>query len=235
MQVEDVVRIVDEASEVLQFNRALLQGAIENITQGISVVDQSLRLVAWNHRYVELFDYPDGLIYVGRPIAEIIRFNAERGMLGTSDVEGSIAKRLHWMRQGTAHSYERTFPSGRVIELIGNPMPGGGFVMSFTDITEFREAERALKEANEGLEQRVAERTHELSQLNQALTEAKSVAEAANQSKTRFLAAVSHDLMQPLNAARLFSAALSHRRKRCRARPRNWCAIWTARCVRPKT
>ena len=210
MQVEDVVRIVDEASEVLQFNRALLQGAIENITQGISVVDQSLRLVAWNHRYVELFDYPDGLVYVGRPIAEIIRFNAERGMLGNADVEESIARRLHWMRQGTAHTYERTFPNGRVIELIGNPMPGGGFVMSFTDITEFREAERALKDANEGLEQRVAERTQELSQLNQALTEAKGVAESANQSKTRFLAAVSHDLMQPLNAARLFSAALSH-------------------------
>jgi signal transduction histidine kinase/CheY-like chemotaxis protein len=82
--------------------------------------------------------------------------------------------------------------------------------MSFTDITEFREAERALKDANEGLEQRVSERTHELSQLNLALTDAKGVAEAANQSKTRFLAAVSHDLMQPLNAARLFSAALSH-------------------------
>jgi signal transduction histidine kinase len=97
-----------------------------------------------------------------------------------------------------------------VIELIGNPMPGGGFVMSFTDITAFREAEQALKESNEGLEQRVAERTHELSQLNLALTEAKGTAEAANQSKTRFLAAVSHDLMQPLNAARLFSAALSH-------------------------
>ncbi|NQD94270.1 hybrid sensor histidine kinase/response regulator, partial [Pseudomonas sp. CrR25] len=210
MQVEDVVRIVDEASEVLQFNRALLQGAIENITQGISVVDQSLRLVAWNHRYLELFDYPEGLIYVGRPIAEIIRFNAERGMLGDGDVEENVAKRLYWMRQGTAHSYERTFPNGRVIELIGNPMPGGGFVMSFTDITEFREAERALKEANEGLEQRVAERTFELSQLNQALTEAKGNAEAANQSKTRFLTAVSHDLMQPLNAARLFSAALTH-------------------------
>jgi signal transduction histidine kinase/CheY-like chemotaxis protein len=89
-------------------------------------------------------------------------------------------------------------------------MPGGGFVMSFTDITAFREAEQALTEANEGLEQRVTERTHELSQLNVALTEAKGTAEAANQSKTRFLAAVSHDLMQPLNAARLFSAALSH-------------------------
>ena len=104
MQVEDVVRIVDEASEVLQFNRALLQGAIENITQGISVVDQNLRLVAWNHRYLELFEYPEGLIYVGRPIAEIIRFNAERGMLGDGDLEENVAKRLYWMRQGTAHS-----------------------------------------------------------------------------------------------------------------------------------
>ncbi|MCU1716203.1 NahK/ErcS family hybrid sensor histidine kinase/response regulator [Pseudomonas sp. 5P_3.1_Bac2] len=210
MHVEDVVRIVDEASEVLQFNRALLQGAIENITQGISVVDQSLRLVAWNHRYIELFNYPDGLIYVGRPIADIIRFNAERGLLGGGDIDAHVNKRLYWMRQGTAHTSERLFPNGRVIELIGNPMPGGGFVMSFTDITEFREAERGLKEANESLEQRVLERTQELSQLNQALIDAKAVAESANQSKTRFLAAVSHDLMQPLNAARLFSAALSH-------------------------
>ncbi|MCP8347141.1 response regulator [Pseudomonas sp. FBF18] len=210
MQLEDVVRIADEASEVLQFNRALLQGAIENISQGISVVDQSLRLVAWNRRYLELFNYPDGLISVGRPIADIIRYNAERGLCGPGEAQVHVARRLHWMRQGRAHTSERLFPNGRVIELIGNPMPGGGFVMSFTDITPFREAEQALKDANEGLEQRVAERTHELSQLNLALTEAKSHAEAANKSKTRFLAAVSHDLMQPLNAARLFSAALSH-------------------------
>jgi Na+/proline symporter/signal transduction histidine kinase len=210
MQLEDVVRIADEASEVLQFNRALLQGAIENITQGISVVDQSLKLVAWNHRYLELFNYPEGLISVGRPIADIIRYNAERGLCGPGEAEVHVARRLHWMRQGRAHTSERMFPNGRVIELIGNPMPGGGFVMSFTDITAFRDAEHALKGANEGLEQRVAERTHELSQLNVALTDAKGTAEAANQSKTRFLAAVSHDLMQPLNAARLFSAALSH-------------------------
>lgn len=210
MQLEDVVRIADEASEVLQFNRALLQGAIENITQGISVIDQSLRLVAWNHRYLELFNYPDGLISVGRPIADIIRYNAERGLCGPGEAQVHVARRLHWMRQGRAHTSERLFPNGRVIELIGNPMPGGGFVMSFTDITAYREAAQALKDANEGLEQRVAERTHELSQLNQALTEAKGHAESANQSKTRFLAAVSHDLMQPLNAARLFSAALSH-------------------------
>ena len=210
MQVEDVVRIVDEASEVLQFNRALLQGAIENITQGISVADQSLRLVAWNRRYLELFEYPEGLISVGRPIADIIRYNAERGLCGKGDPDIHVAKRLYWMRQGTAHTSERIFPNGRVIELIGNPMPGGGFVMSFTDITAHRQAEDALKEANESLERRVAERTRELSELNDELSEAKARAESANQSKTRFLAAVSHDLLQPLNAARLFSAALSH-------------------------
>src|SRR5690606_37918438 len=103
MQVEDVVRIVGEASEVLQFNRALLQGAIENITQGISVVDQSLRLVAWNHRYLEMFDYPDGLVYIGRPIADVIRYNAERGLCGPGNPDTHVAKRLYWMRQGRAH------------------------------------------------------------------------------------------------------------------------------------
>lgn len=210
MEVEDVVRIVGEASEVLEFNRALLQGAIENITHGISVVDQSLRLVAWNHRYLEIFEYPEGMIYIGRPIADIIRFNAERGLCGPGDPDGHVARRLYWMRQGTQHTSERLFPNGRVVELIGSPMPGGGFVMSFSDITAFREAEKALKEANESLERRVQERTYELSELNKALIEAKSVSEQANASKTRFLAAVSHDLMQPLNAARLFSASLAH-------------------------
>ncbi|MEH6564700.1 MAG: PAS domain-containing hybrid sensor histidine kinase/response regulator [Halopseudomonas sp.] len=210
MQFDDVVRIVDEASEVLQFNRGLLQGAIENITQGISVVDKSLRLVAWNYRYLEMFEYPEGLITIGRPIADIILHNAQRGLCGPGDPQSHVNKRIAWMQQGTAHRSERMFPNGSVIEIIGNPMPGGGFVMSFTDISDFRNAERALQDANESLEQRVIERTQELSTLNQALLQAKAQTERASQSKSRFLTAVSHDLMQPLNAARLFSASLSH-------------------------
>lgn len=213
MQFDDVVRIVDEASEVLQFNRGLLQGAIENITQGISVVDKELRLVAWNHRYLDMFDYPEGLITIGRPIADLILCNAKRGLCGPGDPQHHVDKRIDWMRQGTPHRSERQFPSGQVIEIIGNPMPGGGFVMSFTDITAFREAEQALKDANESLEQRVAERTRELSELNQALLLAQAQTERASQSKSRFLTAVSHDLMQPLNAARLFSASLSHQQQ----------------------
>ncbi|WP_150300832.1 hybrid sensor histidine kinase/response regulator [Pseudomonas profundi] len=210
MQFDDVVRIVDEATEVLQFNRGLLQGAIENITQGISVVDKELRLVAWNRRYLEMFEYPEGLIVIGRPIADLILCNARRGLCGPGDPQSHVDKRISWMRRGTAHRSERLFPSGRVIEIIGNPMPGGGFVMSFTDITAFKKAEQGLKEANESLEHRVAERTRELSELNEALIQAKAQTERTSQSKGRFLTAVSHDLMQPMNAARLFSASLAH-------------------------
>jgi len=96
-----------------------------------------------------------------------------------------------------------------VIEVQGNPMPGGGFVMSFTDITVFRDAEQALKQANETLEERVHARTQELESLNKQLVSATQRSERESQSKSRFLAAVSHDLMQPLNAARLFASSLS--------------------------
>lgn len=209
MQLEEVATIVDEASELYDFSRGLLQGAIEHIGQGIAVVDKQLRLVAWNQRYLELFTFPAGLIQVGRPIADVIRHNAECGLCGPGDPEEHVRRRVYHLEQGTRHTSSRVRPDGRVIEVQGNPMPGGGFVMSFTDITVFRDAEQALKDANETLEERVQERTQELEQLNKKLVSATQRSEHESQSKSRFLAAVSHDLMQPLNAARLFASSLS--------------------------
>ncbi|MCG9783416.1 hybrid sensor histidine kinase/response regulator [Vibrio brasiliensis] len=209
MQLEEVATIVDEASELYDFSRGLLQGAIEHIGQGIAVVDKQLRLVAWNQRYLELFTFPAGLIQVGRPIADVIRHNAEQGLCGPGDPEEHVRRRVFHLEQGTRHTSSRVRPDGRVIEVQGNPMPGGGFVMSFTDITVFRDAEQALKDANESLEERVQERTKELEQLNKKLVSATQRSEHESQSKSRFLAAVSHDLMQPLNAARLFASSLS--------------------------
>ncbi|MHC6528561.1 PAS domain-containing hybrid sensor histidine kinase/response regulator [Vibrio proteolyticus] len=209
MQLEEVATIVDEASELYDFSRGLLQGAIEHIGQGIAVVDKQLRLVAWNQRYLELFEFPPGLIQVGRPIADVIRHNAEQGLCGPGDPEDHVRRRVYHLEQGTRHTSSRVRPDGRVIEVQGNPMPGGGFVMSFTDITVFREAEQALKDANETLEERVHERTQELEQLNKKLVAATQRSDLESKSKSRFLAAVSHDLMQPLNAARLFASSLS--------------------------
>ncbi|MFA0567164.1 PAS domain-containing hybrid sensor histidine kinase/response regulator [Vibrio gallaecicus] len=209
MQLEEVATIVDEASELYDFSRGLLQGAIEHIGQGIAVIDKQMRLVAWNQRYLELFEFPAGLIQVGRPISDVIRHNAEQGLCGPGDPEDHVRRRVYHLEQGTRHTSSRIRADGRVIEVQGNPMPGGGFVMSFTDITVFRQAEQALKEANESLESRVHERTQELEKLNHRLVKATKKSELESQSKTRFLAAVSHDLMQPLNAARLFASSLS--------------------------
>ena len=209
MQLEEVATIVDEASELYDFSRGLLQGAIEHIGQGIAVVDKQLRLVAWNQRYLEQFEFPVGLIQVGRPIADVIRHNAQQGLCGPGDPEEHVRRRIYHLEQGSRHTSSRIRADGRVIEVQGNPMPGGGFVMSFTDITVFRNAERALKEANETLEERVLIRTQELEQLNKQLVSATQRSEHESKSKSRFLAAVSHDLMQPLNAARLFASSLS--------------------------
>jgi len=213
MQLEEVATIVDEASELYDFSRGLLQGAIEHISQGITVVDKQLRMVAWNQRYLEMFEFPPGLVQVGRPIADVIRHNAEQGLCGPGDPEEHVRKRVYHLECGTQHTSSRTYPDGRVIEVQGNPMPGGGFVMSFSDITVFREAEKTLKEVNENLESRVKERTKELEELNKRLVSATQSANTESQSKTRFLAAVSHDLMQPLNAARLFASSLSETAK----------------------
>ena len=208
MQIGDVVTLLDETSEAIRFNRRLLESTLENITQGVSVVDASQRLIGWNSRYAEMLDYPSSMLRVGRPIAELIRFNAERGRFGDTDIEAEIEKRLRYLQAGSAYRYESQFSDGRVIEIRGEPMPQGGYVTTYTDISEFKAVEGALVEAKAMLEQRVADRTAELEQTMSALREAKAEAEEANTSKTRFLAAAAHDLLQPLNAAKLFNAVL---------------------------
>ncbi len=197
MELAEVMAVLDEAGQELRFNREILSSTLENIDPGVSVVDHDMRLVAWNRRYQELFDYPDGMLYVGRPVGDLIRYNAERGELGDltpQEIQDEIDKRVAYMAAGSPHSSERTIGKGVVTDVRGQALPGGGYVTSYSDVTDYKRVERALREINETLEQRVTERTRE--------------AEAAQQSRTRFLAALSHDVLQPLNAARLFASAL---------------------------
>ena len=203
--LETVAAIVGEATQDLRFNQRLLEAALENMSQGISVVDAELRLVAWNRRYEELFGYPAGMLRVGMPIAEASAW-ALREITGSSHVadEEALQRRLAHMRAGTPHLSERVFPDGSIVEIRGNPMPGGGFVATFSDVTAFREAQTGLMRVNETLELRVVERTT-------LLETAKREAEHANDAKSRFLAAIGHDLLQPLHAAHLFADTLQQR------------------------
>ena len=201
MSLADVTRLLDERGQSLNFSRQLLAATFENVDAGISVVDSDLNLVAWNSRYEELFQYPPGMVRVGVPVADLIRHNALRGDFGPGDPEYYVERRLNHLRRGMEHSFERRRPDGRFLKTVGGPMPGGGYVMSFTDITEEARMREELQRTLESLEQRVSERTRELSEANRRLAE-------ADRDKTRFLAAASHDLLQPLHAARLFTAAL---------------------------
>ncbi|AYN21364.1 PAS domain-containing hybrid sensor histidine kinase/response regulator [Alcaligenes aquatilis] len=197
MEVAAIMAVLDEAGQELRFNRDILLATLENIDQGVSVVDADMRLVAWNQRYQQLFDYPPSMLYVGRSVADLIRFNAERGKVDGVEsigVEQAIERRIQFMREGSSYVTQRMLNDKQVVELRGRPLPGGGYVTSYSDITQYKRVERELREMNDSLEQRVAVRTQE--------------AEKAQESRTRFLTAVSHDVLQPINAARLFASAL---------------------------
>ena len=203
-----VLELLNRTSQAVQFNRELLESTLDNMSQGVAVVDKDLRLVGWNRRYLELMDYPEGTVYLGQPIEELIRLNAERGLLGDEDLEPGIRKRLAHLRSGAAYRFERRWIDAKVIETQGNPMPGGGYVTTFSDITHFKDIERELQLVNETLEQRVHQGTLEVREALKDVEDAREAAETANRSKTRFLAAASHDLLQPMNAARLFVSIL---------------------------
>ncbi|MEM9989175.1 MAG: PAS-domain containing protein, partial [Pseudomonadota bacterium] len=204
----DVLSILDQQTQAERFDRHMLQSMLENIEQGISVVDHDQKLVAWNSTYMSLFDYPIDHIKVGTPISKLIAHNIQAGWIEGDPAE-EAKRRIAHMKAGKPHTYERQNPDGRYLRIVGSPMPGGGYVTTFMDITEDKQREQALMEANETLEQRVEDRTKDLQTMAEDLEAAHAEAEGANASKTRFLAAASHDRLQPLNAARLFLGAIN--------------------------
>jgi len=197
----DIASLIGSTADAVRFNRVLTEQVLDNIGQGISVVDIEKRIIAWNDSYLELMQYPEGFIYQGKPLHEIIRFNAKRGYCGPGEIEDHVKKRLSHLSQGTGYRFERYRDDGTILDIRGNPISGGRYVTTYSDITEYKNTQYALERANEGLEQRVNRRTNQLQM-------AKAEAEQATKSKTRFLAAASHDLLQPFNAAKLFTAVL---------------------------
>ncbi len=206
---ESALKLIDEASAAIQSSRDQLQHALDHARQGITVFDANLSLTAWNREFADLFDLPPAMLHLGVGLDEIVRFNAARGAYGPGDSEDFVAERVAALLFDDQPTRLRLFSARRVIEVRSARLPDGGIVTTYTDVTQTVQTEEALEAANELLEMRVDERTAELQRLNAELARAKTVAEAANLSKTRFLAAASHDILQPLNAARLYASSLS--------------------------
>ncbi|WP_068313254.1 hybrid sensor histidine kinase/response regulator [Polycladidibacter hongkongensis] len=135
----------------------LLQSALDHINQGFSVFDSELNLVAWNNALLDMLDFPKKLGRRGTHISEFLRINALRGEYGEGDVEVLVAKRVARARRMLPHSFERERPNGQIIAIRGGPLPQGGFVTTYTDISRERRKQQRL-------EKTVEQRTHALRQ-----------------------------------------------------------------------
>lgn len=172
-------------TEGMEANRIhLIVGGLEYLAQGFSIFDRELRLVAWNGHFLDLLDFPAELGTFGRPLADFFRFNAERGDYGPGAIEDHVRDRIDLAMKAEPHCFERARPNGTVIEVRGTPLPGGGFVTTYTDVTERKTWEASLEAA-------------------------KQKAEDANRAKSAFLNMVTHDLRTPLTSIRSFAEILS--------------------------
>lgn len=192
---------------------ANLAQAMDHIPQGVAVFDSGLRLVTSNKRYNSLLGLPEELTRRGTPLFDIALFLADRGDLGPGDAARLAIERINLLTALPSTVTQRLGNGGQVLEFHSARLPDGGLVISFSDVTARIRAERELERVNQSLEGRVEERTAALTRVNTELENARAKADAANHDKTRFLAAASHDLLQPLNAARLYTSTLIERAK----------------------
>lgn len=203
------IELLDDASQAIQYNRDLLQSALDHVWQGIAVFDINLRLICWNQHFRGFLNLPIEFGQVGTSLGDVVRHGVENGHFGAGNPATMIDSRLKQFVEAPNIFEETFFPTGQILEVRTNRMPDGGIVVTYTDVSERAANKRTLEEVNQALEERVKVRTEELTRLNGQLELASQMAHEANVGKTKFLAAAGHDILQPLNAARLYTTALS--------------------------
>ena len=196
-------------------NLDLIVSSLDSLEQGITIFDADLKLVLANRKFLELRDLPPHLGKVGTRFEDQIRFRADRGDYGPGDVEELVSAQVGLARKFEPHRIERTHLDGTVLEIRGDPLPGGGFIATYVDITSRKKAEQALRlgelelqaqNADLELARRFADdQAQKMAATAEELYFARQEIEATSRSKSEFLANMSHELRTPLNAIIGFS------------------------------
>ena len=164
---------------------AMMMVGLNLIQQALSIYDSDLRLVVSNRMFREMFELPEHLIHPGATFEDTIRHLAERGEYGpVADIDAAVAHRVDQARAFVSHYMERTRPHGQTIAVEGSPLPEGGWVTVYTDITHIKAQETLLRARSEELSDKVLSYAEQLSATNRQLASTIAALEEAKRQLT---------------------------------------------------
>lgn len=165
--------------------KALTLAGLNLIAQALSIYDNNLKLVVCNHRFKEMFDLPDRLVRPGAAFADTVRHMAEKGDYGPAvDIEALVRARVAQALDFKPHYVERLRPNGQSISVEGAPLPQGGWVTVYTDITRAKRSEQLLRARSEELSDQVLTHAEDLAASNRRLAATISALEEAKRELT---------------------------------------------------